>query len=102
ETEIDCGGPNCAPCGVAALDFTGSYKQEDQMGRPEINTVFGTPGFRDEFNITIPSGMQAAFQEKFHFKLTDSTGLNPNYTTNILGQNAEEFTTLLSRDVLWL
>src|SRR5690606_39761785 len=36
------------------------------------------------------------------FKLTDSTGLNPNYTTNILGQNAEEFTTLLSRDVIWL
>lgn len=102
ETEIDCGGPDCAPCGVAALDFTGTYIQEDQMGRPEINTIFGTEGFRDEFNSTIPSEMQGNFQERFLFKLTDSTGLNPNYTTNILGLNAEEFTTLLSKDVLWL
>jgi hypothetical protein len=102
ETEIDCGGPNCKPCGVAALDFTGTYIQEDQMGRPQINSIFGTEGFRDEFNITIPSEMQANFQERFQFKLTDSTGLNPNYTTNVLGLNAEEFTTLLSKDVLWL
>jgi len=101
ETEIDCGGPNCTPCGQV-IDFGGIYKQEDQMGRPEINTFFGTTGFRDEFNLTIPSEMEVEFQERFLFKLTDSTGLNAGYTTNVLGLDAEEFTTLLSNDVLWL
>src|SRR5690606_36311940 len=46
--------------------------------------------------------MQEAFQENFQFNLTDSTGLNPGYTTNILGMDAEAYTTLLSNDVLWL
>ncbi len=101
ETGIDCGGTDCLPCGEV-LDFSGTYIQEDQMGRPGINTVFGTTGFKDAFNVTVPSEMQAAFQDKFQFKLTDSTGLNPAYTTNALGLNAEDFTTVLSNDVLWL
>ena len=101
ETDIDCGGTACVPCGQV-LDFSGTYVQEDQMGRPSINTIFVADGSRDDFNVTIPSNMQADFQEMFQFRLTDTTGLNPSYTTNVLGLNAEEFTTLLSKDVLWL
>lgn len=98
ETGIDCGGPDCLPCGEV-LDFSGTFIQEDQMGRPGINTVFGTTGFKDAFNVTVPSEMQAAFQSKFQ---TNLLALNAGYTTNALGLNAEVFTTVLSNDVLWL
>ncbi len=98
ETGIDCGGPNCVPCGQV-LDFSGTYIQEDQMGRPAINTIFGTPGFRDAFNVKVPSEMQAAFQSKFKANLLT---LNAQYTTNVLGLSAEAFTKILSQDVLWL
>lgn len=97
ETGIDCGG-TCEPCDQS-LDFSGTYVQVDQMGRPGINTVFGTEGFKDAFNVTVPSQMQVAFQEKFENKLLT---LNPNYTTNALGLDAATFTTVLSNDVLWL
>ena len=98
ETGIDCGGPTCLPCGET-LDFSGIYIQEDQIGRPGINTLFGTAGFKDSFNVTVPSAMQAEFQTKFQVKLLF---MNELYTANILGQTAEEFTTLFSKDVLWL
>ncbi|MCB0451522.1 MAG: DUF4331 family protein [Aequorivita sp.] len=98
ETGIDCGGPDCLPCGEV-LDFSGTFIQEDQMGRPGINTIFGTTGFKDAFNVTVPSEMQAAFQSKFQ---TNLLTLNAGYTTNALGLNAEVFTTVLSNDVLWL
>ncbi|CAM3379368.1 DUF4331 family protein [Aequorivita lipolytica] len=101
ETGVDCGGTVCEPCGQA-LDFSGNYIQEDQMGRPGINTVFGTEGFKDAFNVTVPSAMQAAFQMKFQDKLL---ALNPGYTTNALpggGLDAATFTTVLSNDVLWV
>lgn len=101
EDEIDCGGTACEPCGQT-LDFSGTYRQEDQMGRPGINTVFGTDGFKDAFNVTVPSRMQAEFQTKFETKLL---ALNPNYTLNALpegGRTAAQFTTVLSNDVLWL
>ncbi len=98
ETEIDCGGTACEPCGQT-LDFSGTYMQEDQMGRPGINTVFGTDGFKDAFNVTVPSQMQAEFQARFETRLL---ALNAGYTTNALGLNAETFTTVLSNDVLWL
>ncbi len=101
ETGVDCGGPDCVPCGTE-LDFSGTYVQEDQMGRPGINTVFGTSGFKDAFNVTVPSEMQTAFQSKFQDKLSGPMGLNPAFTTNALGLTAEEFTTVLSNDVLWL
>ncbi len=98
ETGIDCGGTACEPCGLV-LDFSGTYRQEDQMGRPGINTVFGTTGFKDAFNTTVPSEMQAAFQTKFQDKLL---ALNPAYTTNAVGLTAQELTTVLSNDVLWV
>jgi hypothetical protein len=98
ETGVDCGGSFCEPC-TQNLDFSGTYVQEDQMGRPGINTVFGTTGFKDAFNVTVPSEMQAAFQEKFQNNLLT---LNAGYTTNALGLDAETFTTVLSNDALWL
>ncbi|GHC53230.1 DUF4331 family protein [Ulvibacter litoralis] len=99
ETGIDCGGSACEPCAVEALDFSGNFQQEDQMGRPGINTVFGTTGMKDAFNVTIPSEMGAAFQSSFESNLM---ALNPDYTTNLLGLDATVFTTVLASDALWV
>ncbi len=98
ETGVDCGGTICDPC-LTELDFTGTFTQEDQMGRPAINTVFGTVGMKDAFNVTIPSEMEAAFQANFELNLFL---LNPDYTTNVLGLDAVTFTKVLSNDVLWV
>lgn len=82
----------------AEPDFSGTYVQKDQMARPAINTVFiesGSP--KDNFNTTIPSSMGAAYQTVFKNRLL---ALNAGYTTNALGQNADQFTGLLATDVL--
>ncbi len=74
------------------------YEQQDQMGRPAINTVFVTAATdKDAFNTTPPSAMSAAFQAKFQSRLL---ALNAGYTTNALTQNAATFTGLLATDVL--
>ena len=103
EEGVDCGGAICDACVGEMVDFSGTFVQEDQMGRPGINTVFGTTGMKDSFNTTIPSAMGAAFQPSFLDKLTNMvTGLNPDYTTNALGLDAATFTTVLANDVLWV
>jgi len=74
------------------------YQQQDQVGRPAINTVFNvSTADKEAFNITVPSAMQAAFQAKFQARLL---ALNAGYTTNALGLDAPTFTTVLSNDVL--
>lgn len=73
------------------------YTQEDQMGRPAINTVFVDAADKDNFNITIPSAQGAAFATKFENKLL---ALNAGYTTNALGMDAPTFTGALATDVL--
>ncbi|MES2431323.1 MAG: DUF4331 family protein [Bacteroidota bacterium] len=73
------------------------YEQEDQFGRPAINTVFNDAADKDAFNVTTPSAMGAAFQSKFQAKLL---ALNPGYTTNALGLDAATFTTVLATDFL--
>ena len=73
------------------------YEQQDQMGRPAINTVFVSTGEKDMFNTTTPSAMGAAFGAKFKSKLL---ALNAGYTTNLLGLNADQFTGVLATDVL--
>jgi hypothetical protein len=81
-----------------AIAPTVYYEQQDQMGRPAINTVFVTAATdKDAFNTTIPSAMGAAFQTKFQTRLL---ALNAGYTTNALGQNAATLTGLLATDVL--
>ncbi len=74
------------------------YQQQDQMGRPAINTVFNvSAGDKDAFNVATPASQNAAFQAKFQARLL---ALNPGYTTNALGLNAATFTGVLATDVL--
>lgn len=82
-------------------DFSGTFVQKDQMGRPAVNTVFVSSASKDAFNTTIPSEQGAMFQAMFE---TNLTGLSPAFANtgdqNALGQNATAFTTLLATDVL--
>lgn len=73
------------------------YEQEDQFGRPAINTVFVSTEEKDDFNHTTPGMQGAAFAGKFEEKLL---ALNPGYTTNLLGLDASSFSTVLATDVL--
>lgn len=73
------------------------YQEQDQVGRPAINTVFNAPADKDLFNTTAPSAEAALFQSKFQAKLL---ALNPAYTTNALGLDAPTFTGVLATDVL--
>lgn len=73
------------------------YDIQDQMARPAINTVFVDASEKDVFNTTVPSSMGAAFATKFKNRLL---ALNAGYTTNALGQNADQLTGLLATDVL--
>lgn len=73
------------------------YEQEDQMGRPGINTVFVSSSEKNTFNTTIPSEMDAAFASSFETQLE---ALNSGYTTNLLGLDAETFAATLATDVL--
>ncbi|NNE32308.1 MAG: DUF4331 family protein [Winogradskyella sp.] len=93
----NCNNDDDAINNDAQLDFSGTYSQEDQMGRPAINTVFVDSGMKDAFNTTLPSNQGAAFQSSFEAKLL---ALNPGYTTNALGLDATTFTTVLATDVL--
>ncbi|WP_407557871.1 DUF4331 family protein [Winogradskyella sp. 4-2091] len=82
-------------------DFSGTYAQEDQMGRPAVNTVFVSSGMKDAFNTTIPSEQDAAFQSMFQ---TNLEGLSPAYNEptdgNALTLTSAQFTGLLATDVL--
>lgn len=74
-----------------------TFVQEDIMGRPAINTVFVTDGDKDDFNTMVPSSQGNDFADKFENRLL---ALNPNYTTNALGFDADAFTGVLATDVL--
>ena len=91
-----CSNDNDIPQ-VQGPDFSGTYVQADQMGRPAINTVFVDGSAKNTFNTTIPSNQGAAFQSDFEAKLL---ALNPNYSTNALGMDAATFTGALATDVL--
>lgn len=88
--------------GMIALDFSGTYAQQDQMGRPGINTVLsGSTAIKNDFNVTIPSEQGAIFQPLF---LDQAVALHAafgaSYETNILGLDATTLTTILASDVL--
>lgn len=82
-------------------DFSGVYAQEDQMGRPAVNTVFVSSASKNMFNTTIPSEQNAAFQSMFQ---TNLEGLSPAFANpgdmNALMQTSAAFTGLLATDVL--
>jgi len=77
------------------FDTSGSFTQNDQMARPAINTVFVNSARKNEFNTTVPSAMNAAFNAQFQSVLT-----NFGYTTNILGLDKPTFAGVLVTDVL--
>lgn len=106
EEGVDCGGIFCEPCAVV-LDFSGTYAQEDIMGRPGINTVFGgTDAVKNDFNTSIVSD-RMSFQPIFEATMENyfdvyavALGADPadvNYETNILGLDAPTFTTVLAQ-----
>jgi Domain of unknown function (DUF4331) len=78
-------------------DMMSYYQTQDQMARPAINTVFVDAAEKDKFNTTIPSAQNAMFGAKFKSKLL---ALNPGYTTNLLGLNADQFIGVVATDVL--
>jgi len=83
------------------IDFSGVFAQEDQIGRPAVNTVFVSSASKDMFNVTIPSMQSAGFQAMMQANLE---ALSPAYAnpgdTNALGLDAAAFTGLLATDVL--
>jgi hypothetical protein len=77
------------------FDTSGTFTQNDQMARPAINTVFVGSARKNEFNTTVPSAMDAAFNAQFQSVLTGF-----GYVTNILGLNKAAFAGVLVSDVL--
>jgi len=106
EEGVDCGGSACEPCVVGMeLDFSGTFIQEDVMGRPGINTVFGGD-IKNDFNNSVVSdraSFQAPFQDRlefYHDLYAMSLGIpveDLDYETNILGLDAATFTTVLAQ-----
>ena len=84
------------------IDFSGTFVQEDQMGRAGINTVLsGTSEIKNDFNTTIPSEMTATFQPLFLDRAVAlHAAFGAEYETNILGLDATTLTTILATDVL--
>ena len=80
---------------VDTFDTSGTYTQNDQMARPAINTVFVNAARKNEFNTTVPTAMNTAFNAQFQAVLT-----NFGYVTNILGLDKPSFAGVLVTDVL--
>ena len=85
-------------------DFSGTYVQEDIMGRPGVNTVFaGSDMVKNDFNnslITERTSYQPTFQatlELYHDVYGDAIGSPLDYEANILGLDAATFTTVLAQ-----
>lgn len=88
--------------GELVANFEGVFVQEDQAGRPGINTVFSANGdIEDAFNVTIPSEMTAIFQQGFENQLAGlHAAFGVEYENNILGLDITTLTTILATDVL--
>ncbi|MGB3590053.1 MAG: DUF4331 family protein [Nonlabens sp.] len=86
----------------ADTNFAGTFTQQDQMGRPGINTVFTTSESEENsFNRTIPARQIADFQPIFQSKVEALyTAYGATYENNILGLDAPTLTTALALDVL--
>lgn len=85
----------CSKNEKVSFDTSGTYMQNDQMARPAINTVFVNSARKNEFNTTVPSAMNAAFNAQFQSVLTGF-----GYTSNALGLDKATFTSVLVTDVL--
>lgn len=100
-TIMSCSDDTDSTMVTVTPNFSGTYVQQDQMGRPAINTVFVNSDKKDEFNTTIPSEQGASFQAMFE---TNLKALSPAYANmgdqNALGLDAAAFTGVLATDVL--
>lgn len=98
---FNCSNDNNDTMTPMGPDFSGTYTQQDQMGRPAVNTVFVSSSSKDAFNVTIPSQQNAMFQGMFQSNLE---ALSPAYANagdkNALGLDSATFTGLLATDVL--
>lgn len=83
---------------VDTFDVSGTFTQADQMARPAINTVFVGAPRKNEFNLTVPTAMNAAFKTDFVNVLT-AFGQTMT-STNALGQTRDQLASLLVSDVL--
>lgn len=90
---VSCNKDDNSPADT--FDTSGTFTQNDQMARPAINTVFVGSARKNEFNTTVPSAMNAAFNAQFQSVLTGF-----GYTTNILGLDKPTFAGVLVSDVL--
>jgi len=88
---------SCKKDNTTAPAATVYYMGGDQMARPAINTVFVDAAAKDSFNNALPTQMSGLFLAKFKARLA---ALNPGYTTNALGQTADQLAGLLVTDVL--
>ncbi len=95
---IALGFTSCDDDDTPTPEIPAVYAQEDQMGRPAINTVFVSGmAEKNTFNVTVPSQMASIFGSAFESRLL---GLNAGYTTNALGMDAATFSGALVTDVL--
>jgi hypothetical protein len=99
---VGCSKDETSPVVIEmGTDFSGTFAQKDQMGRPAVNTVFVSADSKDEYNVTIPSEQNAKFQSMFQANLE---GLSPAFSeegdANALGLDAAGFTGVLATDVL--
>lgn len=87
---------------MEVVDFSGTFVQQDQMGRPGINTVLSPDAATENsFNVTIPAEQGAAFNAIFLQRAVDlHAAFGAEYETNILGLDAPSFIGILSTDVL--
>lgn len=80
------------------------YDQQDQVGRPAINTVFISASGKDSFNTTIPSQESATFSAEMKANLLGLTNPAGVYTSgnpnNALGLSADALIGVLSTDAL--
>jgi len=104
-TITSCGDDDEGMMPEPTIDLTGTYQQEDFMGRPGITTVFGgTDAVKNSYNVTAPNptdrgAFQAGFQaqlEGYHDVYGDALGVSLDYETNILGLDAATLTTVLA------
>lgn len=92
---------------ITETDFSGTFVQEDIMGRPGVNTVFsGSDMVKNNFNgttVTDRANFTPIFEntlEAYHDVYAIALGADPadvNYVPNILGLDATTFATVLAQ-----
>lgn len=106
EEGIDCGGSVCPPCDDGGLDFSGTYHQEDILGRPSTNIFFGgSNSSKNDFNTSLVSNrnnFQNIFQEEielYHDIYAVALEIpeeDLNYENNIFNWDLDTYSNILA------